>query len=90
MGYAGEFSSARIVDGDTIDVTSLPSDNVRLIGFDIPETATPCGPGATEHPQALIAGRAVTLVAAPSREDHDGYGRPLRYAEVAAWTSGAR
>ena len=25
----------------------------------------------------------MTLVAAPGREDHDGYGRPLRYVEVA-------
>ena len=83
MGYVGEFPSARIVDGDTIDVTSLPSDNIRFIGIDTPEVGTPCGAPATAHLRALIAGRAVTLVAAPGREDHDGYGRPLRYVEVA-------
>ena len=42
MGYVGEYPSARIVDGDTIDVTTLPSDNIRFIGIDTPETGTPC------------------------------------------------
>jgi endonuclease YncB( thermonuclease family) len=83
MGYVGEFPSARIVDGDTIDVTSLPSDNIRVIGIDTADAGTPCGAPAAEHLRALIAERAVTLVAAPGREDHDGYGRPLRYVEVA-------
>ena len=83
MGYVGQFASARIVDGDTIDVTSLPSDNIRVIGIDTPELDTPCGAPATEHLRALIAGRTATLVAAPGREDRDGYGRPLRYVEVA-------
>jgi len=83
MGYVGEFPSARIVDGDTLDVTSRPSDNIRFIGIDTPEVGTPCGAPATEHLRALIAGRAVTLVAAAGREDYDGYGRPLRYVEVA-------
>jgi endonuclease YncB( thermonuclease family) len=82
-GYVGQYASARIPDGDTIDVTSLPSDNIRLIGIDTPEVGTPCGAPATEHLRALIAGRAVTLVAATGREDHDHYGRPLRYVEVA-------
>src|SRR4051812_18366094 len=75
MGYFGEFPAARIVDGDTIDVTSVPDDNIRFIGIDTPEVGTPWGAPATEHLQALIAGRAVTLPAAPHREDHDGYGR---------------
>jgi endonuclease YncB( thermonuclease family) len=82
LGYVGEFPSARIVDGDTIDVTSLPSDNIRLIGIDTPEVGTPCGAPATEHLRALIGGRPVSLVTAPGREDHDGYRRPLRYVEV--------
>jgi endonuclease YncB( thermonuclease family) len=82
-GYVGEFPSVRIVDGDTIDVTSLPSDNIRFIGIDTPETGTPCGALATEHLRTLVAGRPVTLVVAPNRDDHDGYGRPLRYVEVA-------
>jgi endonuclease YncB( thermonuclease family) len=83
MGYLGEYTSARIVDGDTIDVTSLSSDNIRLIGIDTPEMDTSCGAPAKEHLRVLIAGRPVTLVAAPGREEHDGYGRPLRYVEVA-------
>ena len=83
IGYVGQFPSARIVDGDTIDVTSLPSDNIRFVGVDTPAVGTPCGAPATEHLRALMAGRAVTLVAASGREDHDGYGRPLRYVEVA-------
>ena len=83
MQTAGEYPSARIVDGDTIDVTTLPSDNIRLIGIDTAEVGTPCGAPATEHLRALIAAHPVTLVAAPGREDHDGYGRPLRYVEVA-------
>ena len=83
MGHVGEYASARIVDGDTIDVTTLPSDNIRFIGIDSPEVGTPCGASATEHLRSLIAGRAVTLAAAPGRDDHDGYGRPLRYVKVA-------
>ena len=83
LGYLGQFPSARIVDGDTIDVTRLSADNIRFIGIDTPEVGTACGAPATEHLRALIAGRSVTLVAAPGREDHDGYGRPLRYVEVA-------
>ena len=71
------------MDGDTIDVTSLPSDNIRFIGRDTPEVGTQCGAPATQHLRALIAGRPVSLVAAPGREDHDGYSRPLRYVEVA-------
>jgi endonuclease YncB( thermonuclease family) len=42
MGYVGEFPSARIVDGDTIDVTNPRSDNIRIIGIDTPELGTPC------------------------------------------------
>ena len=61
----------------------LPSDNIRVIGIDTPEVGTPCEAPATEHLRALIAGRALTLLAAPGREDHDGYGRRLSYVEVA-------
>jgi endonuclease YncB( thermonuclease family) len=84
MGYLGESPSARIVDGDTIDVTSLPSDNICFICIDTPEVDTRCGAPATEHLRALIARRPVTLVAAPGQEDPDGYGRPLRYVEDAS------
>jgi hypothetical protein len=45
------------VDGDTIDVTSLPSDNSRFIGSDTPDVGAQCGAPATEHLRALIAGR---------------------------------
>ena len=73
-----------VTDGDTINVSLHGrTEPVRFIGIDTPEVGTACGVPATEHLGALIAGHAVTLVAAPGREDHDGYGRPLRYIEGA-------
>jgi hypothetical protein len=62
---------------------------LRRVGIDTPEIGTPCGGPATEHLRALIAGRPVTLVAAPGREDRDGHGQPLRYSKTQAATSDA-
>ena len=39
---------------------------------------------AEAHLSALLARRAITLLAAAGREDHDGYGRPLRHVDVAS------
>jgi endonuclease YncB( thermonuclease family) len=39
-GCVGDFPFARIVDGDTIDVTNVPSDNIRFIGINTPREHT--------------------------------------------------
>ncbi len=80
------FIVTHIVDGDTIDVQSLAgkAERIRLIGIDTPETVDPrkkvqCyGPEASAHMKTLLAGKTVTLAAKPD-EDHDTYGRLLRY-----------
>jgi endonuclease YncB( thermonuclease family) len=77
-------------DGDTIDVTTLPSDNIRFIGIDTAEVGTPCGAAAAEHLGALIAGRPATLVVAAGREDHDGWGGRCGTLRSPASTSAAK
>lgn len=67
----------RIIDGDTLVVAGGAT--IRLIGIDTPERGQPCYRQARDHLAALIDDQAVTLTAAPGRDDHDKYGRLLRY-----------
>jgi hypothetical protein len=77
---AGVLSVTHVVDGDTVDVSS--GERVRLVGIDTPELGQ-CGyQEATNLMRQLVAGKAVTLVAIPGRDDHDRYGRLLRYVRV--------
>ena len=78
-GPATTVTVERVVDGDTLEVSS--GDRVRLIGIDTPE-AGECGDDeAAAVLRRLVDGRRVTLVAGAS-QDRDRYGRLLRYVEV--------
>jgi micrococcal nuclease len=80
-GYQGKATVARVVDGDTIELTS--GDRVRYIGIDTPETVDPrrqvaCfGKEASNKNKELVEGREITLIA--DVEDRDKYDRFLRY-----------
>lgn len=69
----------KVVDGDTIWVAG--AGKVRLVGMDTPERGQ-CGfEQATDHLEALLMGREVTL-SYDGRDDRDRYGRLLRYVDV--------
>jgi len=80
-GYQGLAKVARVIDGDTIELTS--GDRVRYLGMDTPETVDPrkavqCfGHQASEENRTLVEGKEVNLVA--DVEDRDMYNRFLRY-----------
>jgi len=85
VSYTANATVARVVDGDTIDVTLNATEaRVRLIGIDTPETVKPntpvqCyGPEASEHTKELLPpGTPVYL----ERDlvARDDYGRLLSY-----------
>ncbi|MGS0685041.1 thermonuclease family protein [Nakamurella sp. GG22] len=79
-----------VADGDTITVSVDGVDErVRLIGIDSPELHRPVecfGLQAADHATELLAGAAVRLVADPTQDDRDRYGRLLRYVELADGT----
>ena len=72
-----------VADGDTITVAIAGVDErVRLIGIDAPELHAPAECFAQEsadHARDVLAGTSVRLVADPSQDDRDRYGRLLRY-----------
>jgi micrococcal nuclease len=77
---------ARVVDGDTVDVTlDGQTLRVRLIGIDTPEVVDPRRPvecfgrEASDRAHELLDGQAVFLEDDPSQGDADRYGRALRY-----------
>lgn len=81
---------ARVVDGDTIILS--PSNKVRLIGVDTPETVHPkktveCyGKEAKEFTRSAVVGQKVRLVlddANAVRRHRDRYGRTLGYVYLA-------
>lgn len=75
---------ARIVDGDTLELAN--GETVRLVGIDTPEVGD-CGyQRASDHLSALALGKQATL--AISDEDHDRYGRLLRYVDVGGVDTG--
>jgi endonuclease YncB( thermonuclease family) len=73
---------ARVDDGDTVTLAS--GARVRLLQIDAPELTTDCyGREALEELVALTPpGTRVRLVADPGLDDHDRYGRLLRYVVV--------
>lgn len=85
---AGEATSgeakivARVNDGDTLTLAN--GAQVRLVQIDAPELTTDCY--GREALRALIdlvpKGTRVTLVPDPALDDHDRYGRLLRYVIV--------
>ena len=72
-----------VADGDTITVAIAGVDErVRLIGIDAPELHNPVECFAQEsadHARGVLEGTSVRLVADPSQDDRDRYGRLLRY-----------
>lgn len=67
------------LDGDTVRTTAGV---VRLIGVDAPESGTCGARRALEVARrAAPVGSTVRLVAPPSVDDRDGYGRSLRYVD---------
>jgi micrococcal nuclease len=78
-------SVARIVDGDTIDVTiGGRRERVRLIGIDTPETKKPNTPVQCYGPEATAFTKTLLPVDAPLHLERDvvardDYGRMLAY-----------
>jgi len=78
------FQVARVIDGDTIELTN--GETVRLVGIDTPEVGE-CGfEAASANLSRLVLGKLVEL--RRSDEDRDGYGRLLRYVDVAGSDAG--
>lgn len=82
-----QLTVTKIVDGDTL-VAAGPGGSkvkIRMLGIDTPETKDPrksvqCwGPEATQYAEKLLRGQRVTLVADPTQEASDRYGRALGY-----------
>jgi endonuclease YncB( thermonuclease family) len=72
----GGIRVAYVVDGDTLRLAN--GRYVRLIGIDTPERDRPYYLAAKRHLDQLVQGK-VALVNPASTDDHDGYGRLLRY-----------
>ena len=80
----------QVLDGDTITVKiGYQVYRVRYEGIDTPETkrrgdepAHPWGMAAKRRNQELVSGKVVTLVWDPNADEHDHYGRLLRYVIV--------
>lgn len=81
--YAAEIQGKviRVLDGDTIEVKTLPAKivvyevpiRVRLINIDAPEKKQPFGRWSTNQLKAILAGQSVTV----SYTQTDRYGRIL-------------
>jgi endonuclease YncB( thermonuclease family) len=80
-GQRETFRVARVVDGDTIDLTT--GARVRLVQIDTPEVyaRTECyGPEASRETKRLLPlGTSVRLETEPATDLVDQYGRLLRY-----------
>ncbi|HEX5582422.1 thermonuclease family protein [Gaiella sp.] len=73
---------ARVNDGDTLTLTS--GAKVRLVQIDAPELTTDCYGRAAREALAELTpeGTRVGLVTDPALDEHDRYGRLLRYVLV--------
>ena len=82
-GDTDSWRSARVVDGDTLEVSGPRGDvTVRIIGINAPESDECFSAEATAALVALVAGEELALVA--DRSDLDQFDRSLRYVETAA------
>ncbi len=80
-GSTGSWRSARVVDGDTLDLSSPRGDvTVRIIGINAPESGECFSEDATDALAALVAGHELVLVA--DRSDLDQFERSLRYVQT--------
>lgn len=75
QGSPGEFTVARVIDGDTFLLQG--GEKVRLLGINAPEEGQPYFEEATARLRELVEGRQIKL----ERDvvDQDRYGRLLRY-----------
>ena len=73
----------KVKDGDTFVVTSSSGyeDTVRVVGINTPEKT--CSKEARDKLILLILNKNVDLVATASGDNRDGFGRLLRYVEIA-------
>ena len=71
----------RVTDGDTVRLGD--GRRVRLVQIDAPELGECHARASTEALERLTApGQEVVLARDPSLDDHDAYGRLLRYVQV--------
>ena len=72
-----------VVDGDTLHADINGTDEkVRIIGIDSPEVSGPAecfGQESTDYARAILEGQSVQLIADPTQDDRDRYGRLLRH-----------
>jgi micrococcal nuclease len=83
---AGLVAVTGVVDGDTIKVRLAGvTERVRVIGIDTPELASrECyAQQAASKMQSLVQSKQVRLVADPTQDDRDRYGRLLRHVRLA-------
>lgn len=92
---AGPYAVIRVVDGDTFHVNVGGRDTtVRIIGIDTPETKDPRKPvqcfgrQASNKAHQLLDGKSVYLVADPTQDSIDKYGRRLGYVTVSGFDYG--
>ncbi|MHC4646001.1 MAG: thermonuclease family protein [Planctomycetota bacterium] len=90
--HAKNFTVARVVDGDTLDI-DIPDGKqqhtrIRLLGVDAPETkggkyqATYFGPEATEFAATLASAKQVTVFLDRANHTRGKYGRLLAYVKL--------
>lgn len=80
----------RVVDGDTLDVKDDHRGRlrVRVLGIDTPEVHRPgwsvgCwGPEAERFASETLTGQRITLIADPTQDATDRYGRTLAYVNM--------
>lgn len=70
-----DVKSTRVIDGDTVEVllANQPSQRIRLLGIDAPESSQTYGDISTKVLEHCIAGKPVSIV----YENEDRYGRLL-------------
>ena len=78
----------RVIDGDTLDVLDDRRGRlrIRVLGIDSPEATTKVGCWgleATQFAKATLQDARVAIVADPTQDLHDRYGRTLAYVEKA-------
>ena len=86
-GEVGALSPiVRIIDGDTVVIDrNNATETIRLIGVDTPELHHPTKPvqcfarEAAAYITSLLKDRSVRVVADPTQDSHDKYGRTLAY-----------
>lgn len=76
--HEGTYAVARVLDGDTIELSS--GEKVRYLGIDAPELAQSWGEKAWEYNKKLVEGKMVRIEL--DRISRDPYGRILAYVWV--------